>query len=231
MIGLLAIGITWIIVGTAGAACPVFCIGGFSVKGTNSIEVESILKGLKNTDTTQPAYLVGLSPRSVEFFCSGAPDTKRSAVITPPKIGSVDTAQTLAITKNGRALSSIVFQDIDLLTFLSSEINPATDQPFVSCPDKETLLTPLTTPPRGIIVTDLFVAGFLFSCANVGGDVDNPITCNDGSGGPAGTPTDVEGYTCVPEAGADTSGFFNYSCTLVCNSITQGQCAVPQVLP
>ena len=90
----------------------------FFVEG-GSVEVASILKKLQNANTTEPAYEVTLFLQQVSARCKNPAGGSENANGNPFNLDVVlsetQTPKDFPISKNGRAVSEIVFTDNDLL--------------------------------------------------------------------------------------------------------------------
>ena len=98
--------------------CVVMNIEDFVVEG-GSVEVASILKKLQNANTTAPAYEVTLFLQQVSARCKNPAGGSENANGNPFNLDVVlsdtQTPKDFPISKNGRAISEIVFTDNDLL--------------------------------------------------------------------------------------------------------------------
>jgi hypothetical protein len=197
-------------------------VSDFSIS-SGSVIVDSILKKLKNTDTTAPSYEAVLFIQSVVARCKNPGGQVRVLNNGKPfnVSTSLDNTQAITpdqITKNGSALSEIIFSN--------DEIVAAVEQ---SLGDLDTLCkqTGQTWTLDKVAVTKFQLIGTLFTCAN-GGDPTDPRDIFS----PANTKCiytggsfpnqlayqDTLGKQCsVPSKQDPYAHGFNYSCTTVCS--------------
>jgi hypothetical protein len=210
IMGASIVSVAWLVGTTAEAQI----ISGFRVIGINSVEIESILKQLTNTRITEPAYEVVMFLQAVSARCTnpaggteivnnGQPFQVENLVLGMTQIG-----QDFAITKNGRALSEIVFSDPSLI----AAVEAASGR----------LCNPNWTVDK-LVVHAMQVFGTLFSCEE-GGDPAAP------RGLPACRITDALGRQCDAPAAQDLfNTTFEYDCATVCDGVAPDGNACPQL--
>jgi hypothetical protein len=189
--------------------CVVMNIEDFFVEG-GSVEVASILKRLQNATTTAPAYEVTLFLKQVSARCrnpaGGSENANGSPFDLDVVLSETQTPKDFPISKNGRAVSEIVFSDDDLLSAIAPLLGTV-------CKPKWTL--------DKIAVNKMQVFGTLFSCEN-GGNQDNPRVSGC-------IVADALGKQCVVPGGQDPfKPPFTYDCGgTICDGIS-GPTACPQ---
>jgi hypothetical protein len=211
IIGALVTCLVSIVGATAAVALS---IGGISVSGVNSVEVASILKALKNADVTEPAYEVVMFLQRVSIMCknpAGEPEVAhngRPFNLDNVVISQTQTSQDFAITKNGRALSEIVFSDTELLAAADAALGSVCNENWTE---------------RQIVVNAMQVFGTLFSCA-ARGDPNDPRDLVAPFSG-ACVIADALGKQCDAPAGLDLfNTTFEYNCETICAG---GACPQP----
>jgi hypothetical protein len=188
IIGVLAMSL----VSMAGITVEAQSIGGFLVIGINSVEVESILKQLKNAAKTGPLYEVVMFLQEVSVTCknpagqTGEANSGEPFELNNVAVSETDTIGADQITKNGRALSEIIFSNDELAAALATARGAVCKKNWTA--DK-------------IVVNAMEVVGTLFSCPADG-------ACEF---------ADALGKQCFAPAGQDLfSTTFEYNCSTTC---------------
>lgn len=207
------VSITWT---QAGAAV----IGGYRISGTNSIAVDSILKQLKNADVTVPSYEVVLFLQRVSLRCTNPAGNTEGANNGQPfnldevTVGATQTNDDFAITKNGRALSEIIFHDPELVEAVLAGLPPDA----TICKQNWSVVL------DKIVVHEMQAFGTLFTCAN-GGDPTDPrntgCTIEDALAAQCAVPSNLTLQQLF------SSLTFDYNCTTLCHNSEGTQCPQP----
>jgi len=183
-----------------------------------SVEVDSILKGLKNVTNVEVGYEVVLILQEATVFCrnpaNGSSEAKGVPFFPPVLVESVDTTQDFQILKNGRALSSIIFHDEDIIAvIIQALIDQGTDITSL-CKPKWILLN------DAILVKKMQVWGTLFTDRD--GDLlldpNTSIDCNVDN--PRVTECKLEDALvrqCSAPANALNLFEFGYQCNTLCH--------------
>jgi hypothetical protein len=196
-----------------------------------SVKVDSILKKLKNADTTDPSYEATLFITGVLARCknpAGKVDVLNNGKPFNPNV-TLEQSQAITpqqITKNGSALSEIIFTDDEIKAAVEAAL--ATDLDAL-CKQKG---NPWSLDKLAVV--NLQLVGTLFTCAN-GGDQTDPrdLQVDDPELGACRYPTgtgaqlagqlaiqDALGKQCVVPLGQDPfKPPFKYSCTTVCSGV------------
>jgi hypothetical protein len=164
-------------------------IGGISVIGINSVEVESILKQLQNTAITNPRYEVVMVLQKVSATClnaagqTGDANNGRPFSVDNVEVSEAESINSSKITKNGKYLSEIIFTDADLAAALAG-VRGGCNQNWTM--DK-------------IVVHEMQVFGTLFSCTAAGS-----CTIEDALGKHCFAPVGVDLFNATFEYECDT---------------------------
>lgn len=195
--------------------CFVMDIDDFFVEA-GSVDVSSILKQLQNAAKTEPAYEAALVGQEVLVRCKNP--AGKTDVLNNGKPFNVDFDLTKseaikpqAISKNGKALSELIFTDQDIQQGLG-----ISDQ---TCADAHPGQGGQNWKLDKVVVTKAQVIGTLFSCQPY---IINGITYDGNPNDPrnAASPcgiSDSLGKQCTIPAGQDPfKPPFKYSCNTVC---------------
>lgn len=187
-----------------------YIISGISTKGINcfstpkpagcTVEVTSILKGLKNVSNVSVGYEVLLVLQDVTVKCLNPADNSAEAngvpFSVPIELVHVDTNQDLAINKNGRAISDIAFHDPEIAQVLI---------------DAGVQVCRPNWRPVAVHVEAMQVFGTLFS------QPDPTSSCNvDDPRATGCVLEDALGEQCTAPENALASATFEYNCSPVC---------------
>jgi hypothetical protein len=181
-----------------------------------SVNVEGLLSGLGNVDPNKPnanpvAYHVTLAIRAAEVSCVNQPGNAEPAngqpfINSEVFVGGTDVIDRAAeVTKNGRALSDILFEDRDIIAALFAA-GAFEGTGITSAGD----LCKRNWTPR-VLVTEMRVLGQVFdnsensSACNLADPRTSYTVANDGC-----NLTDALGVHCFAPEGAVVNTFFTY---------------------
>ena len=178
--------------------CVVMDLSDFSVEA-GSVDVSTILKQLKNANTTKPALETVVLLQQVILKCVGGELPSIDVVVDLSKTQAIKASD---VAKNGRFLADENFSDPEIKEAVLAVIGEH------GCPPGKDIVD--------IAVTKTQVIGTLFSCAN-GGDQNDPRSDNPENSAPACVIADSLGKQCTVPAGQNPFATpFTYSCSTVC---------------
>jgi hypothetical protein len=196
-----------------------YTIGGISTKGIScfstpkpsgcTVELTSILKGLKNVTNVPVGYEVLLFLQNVTVKCLNPAGNSAEANGVPfsatVELVQVDTNQDLVISKNGRAISDMAFHDPDLAQALI---------------DAGVRICRPNWNPVAVHVDAMQVFGTLFS------KPDSAISCNvDNPRATGCVIEDALGKQCFAPPNAIASTTFEYDCNTICQGVPNASSA------
>jgi hypothetical protein len=203
--------------------CPATCTSP-SCRKVCSIDVLSLLSGLGNTtpggDTANAAYAVNLFVEQATVFCVNQAGNAQSASGQPfinetgVEIQATDLIEPASITKNGRALSEIVFTDKDIIDALAAA--GAFGGKGAACPNSNWQIR--------VLVGEMEVFGRLFRDEDGEGGA-----CNLTNPGTFGFCTlgDAMSVQCNAPNNATVSAPFEYNCDTLCHNSDNKAVACP----
>jgi hypothetical protein len=192
--------------------CPATCTAP-SCRKVCSVDVLSLLSGLGNTtpgDSSNAAYAVNLFVEQASVFCVNRPGNAQSAQGQPfineaVEIQATDLIEPASITKNGRALSEIVFTDKDIVDALAAA--GAFGDKNAACPNANWQIR--------VFVGEMEVFGRLFRDEDGAGGA-----CNLTNPGTFGFCTlgDAMSVQCNAPNNATVTAPFEYNCDTLCHN-------------
>jgi hypothetical protein len=201
--------------------CPATCTAP-SCRKVCSIDVLSLLSGLGNTtpgDSSNAAYAVNLFVEQASVFCVNQPGNAEPAkgqvfINEAVEIQATDLIEPASITKNGRALSEIVFTDKDIVDALAAAGAFGTNG--AACPSANWQIR--------VFVGEMEVFGRLFRDEDGAGGA-----CNLTNPGTFGLCTlgDAMSVQCNAPNNATVANPFEYNCDTLCHNSDNKVVACP----
>jgi len=209
------------------------CTAYYHSLGLCSIQIEGILKGLKNVTKYPTAFTAQMLLLDGAIYCLNPAGNAIEGNGVPFQGAGIENGATklnpIDVTKNGKAIADIVFHDQQLIDAVVAAQCGTDQSTWPSCTFFQSIQCQNSNWIQTIVITGLDVLAKQYSDTDgntAGGcDIDTALSTGDFSA--CEPPTDAEGEACsAPDVDPRTLVWqqFTYTCQEFCHDFTGTQC-------